>query len=312
MDIEAALASVDERLVSAREELDALVRIPSISARPEHADARAGERARRPRSCCARTASKAYALAEGRGLAPVRDRRVDARGPRRADRAAVRASRRAAAGHRRELAIAIPSSPSNATAGSTAAASPTTRRARSRTRAAGHGLARHQRIAPVQRQRADRGRGGDRLADAARVPHRARRRAAQRRARARRRRELGRSACPRITVFAARARRRPTSSCARSTVRSTRAWRAARCPIPVMALARVLTSLVDEHGDVAIDGVLGRRDPGRRRRNGPTRRVRRATRAVRARDEDAAGRADRRRPRTFRTSRSSGCGRRSP
>ena len=36
------------------------------------------------------------------------------------------------------------------------------------------------------------------------------------------------------------------------------AWPAARCPIPVIALARLLASLVDEHGDRRVRRLLGR------------------------------------------------------
>ena len=112
----------------------------------------------------------------------------------------------------------------------------------------------HERRAAVQRARPDRGRGGDRLADAARVPRGARRRAAQRRAGARRRGQLeGRRARPHLLT--ARARRGRHRAARARRARCTPAWPAARCPIRSMALARVLASLVDEHGDVAIDGL---------------------------------------------------------
>ena len=61
---------------------------------------------------------------------------------------------------------------------------------RCRTRARGLGLVDHERRAALQRPRAHRGRGGDRLADPERLPRGPCRRVAERRARARRRRQL--------------------------------------------------------------------------------------------------------------------------
>ena len=117
-------------------------------------DRRAPRRAR-PRSRAARGC---------RGLAAVRHRRVDARRRRCADRPALRAPRRAAAGHRRELGERSVRTRRARTAGSTGAAAPTTRRAQSRTRTRSAAWLRSTRRAPVQRARADRGRGGDRVA----------------------------------------------------------------------------------------------------------------------------------------------------
>ena len=68
-------------------------------------------------------------------------------------------------------------------------------------------------------------------------------------------------------------------------------------PDPVMALARVLASLVDEHGDVAIDGLWDDVRPPTARGTGADRRPRRRPRRIRPRDGRPPGRAARRRPR---------------
>ncbi len=131
MTSEAAIAAVDDVIDEARADLEALVRIPSISADPDHyADVRASADA--TVELLAGTASRTCAR-RGRGIAAVRDRRVDARWTRRPDCPLVRASRRAASGHRRELEERSRSSPRSATVASTVGARPTTRRARSPT-----------------------------------------------------------------------------------------------------------------------------------------------------------------------------------
>ena len=132
-DVDAAIAAVDDVIDEARAELEALVRIPSISADPKHyADVHA-------------SADATVELLRGHGLENVRTAGVEGSqpfvigewmhaGPRRADRSAVRASRRAAARHRRELGERSVRARGARTAGSTGVAPPTTRPARSRTR----------------------------------------------------------------------------------------------------------------------------------------------------------------------------------
>ena len=254
------------------------MRIPSISADPDRTRRRAGER-RRDRRPPARARPRVGAARGRRGFASVRDRRVDARRPRRADRPALCTSRRAAAGHRRELGRAIRSSRPNATAGSTAAAAPTTRPAASRTRTRSSAWLTTQRRAAVQRPGPDRRRRGDRIADAAGLPRRARRRAAQRRARARRRRQLeGRRARPHLFTArprrgrhrAARARRPGALGHGRRRDPRSGRWRWPGCS----------PSLVDEHGDVAIDGLWDDVRPPTDAERGADRRLRRRSRAA--------------------------------
>ncbi len=134
-------------------------------------------------------------------------------------------------------------------------------------------------IAAVQRAGADRRRGGDRFADPALVPHGPPRGAALRRAWCWPTRATGRSGCRASHTHCA-VSRRPTSSCGRSTVRNIPACRAARFPIRCMALARVLSSLVDEYGDVAFDGRARRSRRADCERTGADRGFRRRARAI--------------------------------
>ena len=165
----------------------------------------------------------------GRRFAAGGHRRVDPP-RRRADDPALRAPRRAAAGHRRQLVVRS----LRARRARRPALRPRDRRRQGRCRRArgdGQGVARHRRRAPVQREGADRGRGGDRLAPPRGVPAGPPRRPRRRRAAPRRRRQLvGRHT--RAHLFAARARRRRRCACARSTDPCTRGWPAARSPTP--------------------------------------------------------------------------------
>ena len=253
--VAAAIAAVDDVIDDARAELEQLVRIPSISADPRAQRRRARRAPKRPPSCCAAHGLENVRHRGSRRFAAVRHRRVDARRPGVADRAAVRASRRAAAGHRRELGERSVRARGARPAVSTGGARPTTRPARSRTRTRSAPGSTSSGAPPVQRARADRGRGGDRVADPPRLPHRPPRRAPLRRARAGRRRATGRSASRASPIHCA-VSRRPTSSCGRSTVPQHSGMAGGAIPDPVMALSRVLASLVDEHGDVAFDGAL--------------------------------------------------------
>ena len=101
---------------------------------------------------------------------------------------------------------------------------------RGRARRRGRGVARHDGRAAVQRAGAHRGRGGDRLADPAPLPHRATSTSCAPTCSCSPTPATGRSACPASPIHCAGSPR-PTSSCARSTARCTPAWPAARSPI---------------------------------------------------------------------------------
>ena len=82
-------------------------------------------------------------------------------------------------------------------------------------------------------------------------------------------------------------------------------------PDPVMALARILASLVDEHGDPSLRGRVRRSARADRRGTAPDRRLRRPARRVRAHDGRAPRRASRRAIPRRRCTSGSGCARRS-
>ena len=133
MSTDDVLHAADAARDQARAELEALVRIPSISADPD----RFGDvpRAREATvELLPRPRSRERADRGRRRIAAVRHRRMDARRAGRCRRCCctrtTTCSRRASS----RTGRAIRSSPRNATAGSTDAARPTTRRARSRTR----------------------------------------------------------------------------------------------------------------------------------------------------------------------------------
>ena len=229
-------------------------------AHPEH---QRRSRARRRRRVPAPTRSPTLML-DVRPRTTVRElarrrrasRTSSASGPharRRADRAALRAPRRAAAGLRRPVV----ERPVRAPRERRPPVRPRHRRrqgGRGRAPRRGAGVAAHRGRAAVQREGAGGGRGGDRLArrsapfldahaDDARAP----------------------TCCSSPTPATGRWARpasptrcavspASTCGCARSTARCTAAWPAAPCPIRCSALAKLLATLVDEHGDAAFDG----------------------------------------------------------
>ena len=120
-------AAVERELPGARADLERLVRIPSIWADPAHADDT--RRSAEAVAELARAAGAAdVAVVDGRRRRARRHRPL-ARPARRPDRAALRPPRRPAHRRRRAVDVAARSSRPSATAASTPAAPPTTRRA---------------------------------------------------------------------------------------------------------------------------------------------------------------------------------------
>ena len=308
-EVDAAIAAVDDVIGEARADLEALVRIPSISADPDHfADVQA-------------SADATVELLRGHGLENVRTAGVEGSqpfvigewmhaGPDVPTVLVVRASRRATARASSRTGRAIRSSPTSATAVSTGAAPPTTRPARSPmpTPSAPGSRAR-------ARSRATCGcwwrakRRSDRptlhsfltahleelrsdvlvLADAGNW-------------------QVG---VPGLTyslrgLAAADIELRALDGPQHSGMTG------GALPDPVMALARVLASLVDEHGDVAFDGGFAGLTEPTREGTGGHRRLRRPARALRARVRRAARASSSSATHRSRCTNGSGCGRASP